>query len=255
MSVWDREISQQILNGEELGSYVAQKLRTPYKTLAGLRRNAEIQLISDVIDGTRAVASNDQSDGQGNAVTYSPNIKGYAGVVEDTSIVMPELTAGTVPAFASAQDALDFVKIAQDHAAEMMEESTSYNVLGVNTFCLDKPLFIAETRLLNALDNAWALDGSDKKIPTRTAREFIRTFSEIVEIPKFAELPTNASYTDKRLGAVLIDRDSLGEQIAWSDMESQRCVEQRMTGYNLGGASMLSVYRGNPACAILFDTQ
>ena len=136
-----------------------------------------------------------------------------------------------------------------------MEESTSYNVLGVNTFCLDRPLFIAETRLLNALDNAWALDGSDKKIPTRTAREFIRTFSEIVEIPKFAELPTNASYTDKRLGAVLIDRDSLGEQIAWSDMESQRCVEQRMTGYNLGGASMLSVYRGNPACAILFDTQ
>ena len=255
VSVWDREISQQILNGEELGSYVAQKLRTPYKTLAALRRNAEIQLISDVIDGTRSVSSTDQSDGNGNSVTYAPNIKGYAGVVEDTSIVMPELTAGTVPAFASAQDALDFVKIAQDHAAEMMEESTSYNVLGVNTFCLDRPLFIAETRLLNALDNAWALDGSDKKIPTRTAREFIRTFSEIVEIPKFAELPTNASYTDKRLGAVLIDRDSLGEQIAWSDMESQRCVEQRMTGYNLGGASMLSVYRGNPACAILFDTQ
>ena len=255
ISVWDHEIRQNVLTGEELGSYVSQKLRTPYKTLAALRRNAEIQLVSDVIDGTRSISSTDQSDGTGNSVTYAPNIKGYAGVVEDTQIVMPELTQGTVPAFASAQDALDFVKIAQDHAAEMMEETTSYNVLGVNTFCLDKPLFIAETRLLNALDNAWALDGSDKKIPTRTAREFIRTFSEIVEIPKFAELPTNASYTDKRLGAVLLDRDSLGEQIQFSDMESMRCVEQRMTGYSLQGQSMLSVYRGNPACAILFDTQ
>ena len=33
------------------------------------------------------------------------------------------------------------------------------------------------------------------------------------------------------------------------------CVEQRMTGYNLGGASALGVYRGNPACGVLFNTQ
>lgn len=255
VSVWDREISQQVLTGEQLGSYVAQKLRTPYKTLAALRRNAEIQLISDVIDGTRSVSSTDQSDGNGNSVTYAPNIKGYAGQVEDTQIVLAELQLGTLPAFAATSDAMDFLKTVQDRAAEMMEESTSYNVLGVNTFCLDKPLFIAETRTLNALDNAWALDGGNPAVPTRTAREFLNLFSEVVEIPKFAELPTNANYTDKRLGGVLIDRDSLGEQIAWSDMESQRCVEQRMTGYNLGGASVLSVYRGNPACAFLFDTQ
>ena len=255
ISVWDREISQNILSGEELGSYVAQKLRTPYKTLAALKRNAEIQLVSDVIDGTRSISSTDQSDGNGNAVTYVPNIKGYAGQIEDTGIVMPALVQGTLPAFAQASDALDLCKTLQDRAAEMMDEDTAYSALSIDTFCLEKPLLIMETRVLNAMDNAWALDGAAKQIPTRTAREYLATFSEIVEIPAFAELPTNASYTDKRLGAVLIDRDSLSEQIAWDNIESQRCVEQRMTGYNLGGASALTIYRGNPACGVLFDTQ
>ena len=255
ISVWDREISQNILSAEELGDYVAQKLRTPYKTLAALKRTAEIQLISDVIDGTRSVSSTDQSDGNGNSVTYAPNIAGYAGQIEDTGIVMPALVQGTLPAFAQASDALDLCKTLQDRAAEMMEEGTAYSAMGINTFCLEQPLLIMETRVLNAMDNAWALDGAAKQIPTRTAREYLRQFAEIVEIPEFAELPTNASYTDKRLGAVLIDRDSLSEQIAWDNVESQRCVEQRMTGYNLGGASALTVYRGNPACGVLFDTQ
>lgn len=255
ISIWDREISQNILTGQELGSFVSQKLRTPYKTLAGLRRNAQIQLVSDVIDGTRSVSGNDSSDGTGSSVTYAPNIKGYAGEIEDTGIVMPALVQGTLPAFASSSDAMDLVKTIQDHAAEMMEEGTAYSKLGMNTFCLEQPLLIMETRVLNALDNAWALDGAAKQIPTRTAREFLNTFSTIVEIPAFAELPTNASYTDKRLGAVLIDRDSLSEQIAWDNVESQRCVEQRMTGYNVAGASSLSIFRGNPACGVLFDTQ
>ena len=255
ISVWDREISQNILSAEELGDYVAQKLRTPYKTLAALKRTAEIQLISDVIDGTRSVSSTDQSDGNGNSVTYAPNIAGYAGQIEDTGIVMPALVQGTLPTFAQASDALDLCKTLQDRAAEMMEEGTAYSAMGINTFCLEQPLLIMETRVLNAMDNAWALDGAAKQIPTRTAREYLRQFAEIVEIPEFAELPTNANYTDKRLGAVLIDRDSLSEQIAWDNVESQRCVEQRMTGYNLGGASALTVYRGNPACGVLFDTQ
>ena len=255
VSVWDREISQNVLGADELGAYVSQKLRTPYKTLAALKRNAEIQLVSDVIDGTRSVSSTDSSDGTGSSITYAPNIKGYAGEIEDTQIVMPALVQGTLPAFASASDAMDFVKILQDHAAEMMEEGTAYSKLGISTFCLDQPLLIMETRVLNALDNAWALDGASKQIPTRTAREFLRTFSDIVEIPAFAELPTNASYTNKRLGAVLIDRDSLSEQIAWDNVESARCVEQRMTGYNVAGASALTIYRGNPACGVLFNTQ
>lgn len=255
ISVWDREISQNVFSAAEVGDYVAQKLRTPYKTLAGLKRNAEIQLVSDVIDGTRSVSSTESSDGTGTSVTYAPSIKGYAGKIADTGIVMPALVQGTLPAFANASDALSLCKTLQDHAAQMREEGTAYSKLGMNTFCLDAPLLIMETRVLNAMDNAWALDGAAKQVPTRTAREYLRTFAEIVEIPAFAELPTNSSYTDKRLGAVLIDRDSLSEQVAWDNVESQRCVEQRMTGYNLGGASALGVYRGNPACGVLFSTK
>lgn len=255
ISVWDREISQNVMNAAEVGDYVAQKLRTPYKTLAALKRNAEIQLVSDVIDGTRSVSSSESSDGTGTSVTYAPSIKGYAGEIEDTGIVMPALVQGTLPAFANASDALSLCKTLQDHAAQMREEGTSYSKLGMNTFCLDAPLLIMETRVLNAMDNAWALDGAAKQIPTKTAREYLRGFAEIVEIPAFAELPANASYTKKRLGAVLIDRDSLSEQIAWDNVESLRCAEQRMTGYNLGGASALGVYRGNPACGVLFSTE
>ena len=255
ISVWDREISQNVFSAAEVGDYVAQKLRTPYKTLAALKRNAEIQLVSDVIDGTRSISSTESSDGTGTSVTYAPGIKGYAGKIADTGIVMPALVQGTLPAFANASDALSLCKTLQDHAAQMREEGTAYSKLGMNTFCLDAPLLIMETRVLNAMDNAWALDGAAKQIPTKTAREYLRGFAEIVEIPAFAELPANASYTNKRLGAVLIDRDSLSEQIAWDNVESLRCAEQRMTGYNLGGASALGVYRGNPACGVLFSTK
>jgi hypothetical protein len=81
-------------------------------------------------------------------------------------------------------------------------------------------------------------------------------YAEIVEMPgAFPDLPTNASYVDKRLAAVLIDRDSLTEAIAWDDVESQRCAKERLTGYNFGGAASLAIYRGNPACAFITDTQ
>ena len=255
VTVWDHEIRANVLSGDELSAYVTQKLRTPYKTLATAKRKSQIQLISDVIDGTRSITSSTESDGSGTTVTYAPNIKGYAGYIEDTNIVMPALVQGTLPAFASGSDVMDLVKVIQDNAAGMMEEGTGYSAMGYETFCLDRPLLIMETRTLNAMDSAWALDGSAKQIPTRTAREFLATFSEIVEIPAFADIPTNASYTDKRLGAVLIDWDSLTEAIQWDNVESLRCVEQRATGYSVAGASIMSVYRGNPACGILFDTQ
>lgn len=255
VSIYDREIDKAVLGPDEVGQYVAQKMRTMRKGHVALKKSAEIQLISDVIDGTRSITSTDQSDGQGNTVTYAPTITGYAGQILDDSIVLAPLATGTVPAFASASDALTVAKSLQNAAAEMMVESTDYSALGVNTFCLQQPLLIMETKTLNAIDNAWAMDGSDKKIPTRTFREFARSFADIVEIPKFAELPTNASYADKRLGAVLIDRDSLSEALVWEDTESQRCSKQRMTGFNLGGSSTLAVYRGNPAAAYLFDTE
>ena len=251
VSVFDREIDKAVLGPEEVAQYVAQKMRTMRKGYAALKMEAEIQLISDVIDGSRSISSTENSDGTGSAITYAPTITGYAGQVDDPGIVLPTLTQGTIPTFANAADALDIVKDLQNAAAEMKVEDTTYSKLGIETFLLDRPLCIMETKVLNALDNAWALDGTSKIIPTKTAREFLSTFAEVVEIPQFADLPTNASYTNHRLAAVLLDRDSLTDGLIWEDVESQRCAKQRMTGYNLGGASAMSVYRGNPAYALL----
>lgn len=254
ITIYDHEIRQNVLNENQLGSFVTQKLRTPYKGYAAQLRKSQIQLVSDVIDGTRSISSTENSDGTGSSVTYAPTITGYAGRIVDSQIVLPALVAGTIPAFASAGDATTLCKLLEDEAASMKEESTTYSKLGINTFILDQPLLVMETRTLNALDNALAMDGADKRVPTRTAREFFGTFAEVVEIPAFADLPTNATYADKRLGAVLLDRDSCGMWIQQNDVETMRCPEQRATGYSWQTRSLLSIFRGNPACGILFDT-
>ena len=257
INIYDREINKAILTPEEAGSFSAQKMRTMYKGYASQKYSAELQLLSDVIDGTRTVSSTTQSDGQGTSVTYNPTITGYAGQVDDSNIVLAPLAQGTVPTFASAQDALDLVKSLQNAVTEMYEEDTTYSKMGISTFLLSKPLVFMESKTLNAIDNAWAMDGTYKGIPTKTAREFISSFGDLVEIPGqgFASLPTNASYTNKRLFAVAIDRDSLSENVLWENVEGQRCAKQRSTNYNYAGASTLSIYRGNPAYALLVNTQ
>lgn len=257
INIYDREINKAVLTPEEAGSFSAQKMRTMYKGYASQKYSAELQLLSDVIDGTRTVTSTTQSDGQGTSVTYNPTITGYAGEVEDSNIVLAPLAQGTIPTFASAQDALDLVKSLQNAVTEMYEEDTAYSKMSISTFLLSRPLIFMESKTLNAIDNAWAMDGTYKGIPTKTAREFIGSFGDLVEIPGqgFASLPTNASYTDKRLFAVAIDRDSLSENVLWENVEGQRCAKQRSTNYNYAGASTLSIYRGNPAYALLVNTQ
>ena len=258
INIYDYEINKAVLTPEEAGSFSAQKMRTMYKGYASEKYNAELQLLSDVIDGSRTISSTTQSDGNGTSVTYNPTIKGYAGVVDDSQIVLAPLSQGTIPTFASAQDALDLVKALQNAVTEMYEEDTTYSKMGISTFLLSRPLVFMETKTLNAIDNAWAMDGTYKGIPTKTAREFIREFADLTEIPGstgFASLPDNASYVDKRLFAVAIDRDSLSENILWENVEGQRCSKQRSTNYNYAGASTLSIYRGNPAYALLVDTQ
>ena len=257
INIYDREINKAVLTPEEAGSFSAQKMRTMYKGYASQKYNSELQLLSDVIDGTRTISSTTQSDGNGTSVTYNPTITGYAGQVDDSQIVLAPLAQGTIPTFASAQDALDLVKSLQNAVTEMYEEDTAYSKMGISTFLLSRPLVFMESKTLNAIDNAWAMDGTYKGIPTKTAREFIGSFGELVEIPGqgFASLPTNANYTDKRLFAVAIDRDSLSENVLWENVEGQRCAKQRSTNYNYAGASTLSIYRGNPAYALLVNTQ
>lgn len=256
VSVKDREVNKAVLTPEEAGQYVAQKMRTPIKTLNMLKYRSQVQLLSDVIDGTRSVSSTDSSDGTGTSVTYNPTIKGYAGAVEDLGFTLAPLVQGTPASFAQASDAMDMLIAIQNASTEMREEGTYYSALGLNTFCLDKPYLVIEEKVLNALDKAWALDGTAKQIPTRTAREFLDTFCIVRTFPgSFADLPTNANYTDKRLCAVLIDRDSCTEAIQFDDVESQRCAKERLTGWNWAGSEAMAIYRGNPACAFIADSQ
>lgn len=254
VSVYDREINKAVMTPDEAGQYVSQKTRTLRKGYATLKYNAARQLISDVISGTRTIQSTENSDGTGASVTYNPTITGYAGRVEKSDIVLPALAQGVIPTFASADAALEMVKTLENAASEMQEEGTAYSALGIETFTLDRPYLIMETKVLNALDNAWAMDGASKIIPTKTAREFMGRFADVVEIPSFAALPTNADYADYRLGAVLLDRDSATEAIAWSNEETQRCANKRMYGISFAGEAALSIYRGNPAYALVTKT-
>ena len=256
VSVKDREVNKSVLTPEEAGQYVAQKMRTPIKTLSMLKYRSQVQLLSDVIDGTRTVSSTDSSDGTGTSVTYNPTIKGYAGAIEDLGFILAPLTQGTPASFPQASDAMDMLIAIQNAATEMREETSYYSALGINTFSLDKPYLVIEEKVLNALDKAWALDGTAKQIPTRTAREFLDTFCIVKSFPgSFSDLPTNANYTDKRLACVLIDRDSCTEAIQFDDVESQRCAKERLTGWNWAGSEAMAIYRGNPACAFIVDTQ
>ena len=254
VGIYDREVNKAVLTPEEAGQYVAQKTRTMRKSFAMLKYRSMVQLISDVIDGTRTVSSTENSDGTGSSVTYNPTITGYAGEVDDSQIVLPSLVQGTIPTFANAADALTIVKKLENAATEMREEGTAYSKAGINTFLLQRPNLIMESKVLNAIDNAWAMDGTYQGIPTKTAREYLSTFADVIEIPgSFAALPTNNNYTDKRLAAVLIDKDSCTEAVQWEDVEEQRCTLSRMTGVNFAGSEALSVYRGNPAYALLTD--
>jgi hypothetical protein len=116
-----------------------------------------------------------------------------------------------------------------------------------------------ETRVLNAMDNAWALDGAAKQIPTRTAREYINRFADLVEIDAFAALPaydsttypTSVDYTGKRLTAVLLDKDAPWLVTKWANTEGQRCSGERCMGYSARGEQDMAIYKGaNSACII-----
>ncbi len=254
ISIYDREVNKQVLNAETAGQYVAQKLRTPLKTLYMLRYRALLQLISDVVSGTRSITSTDRSDGTGNEVTYAPtDIVGYAGKIGTPDITIGPPTIGT-PTVITDADAVKFVTEIEGIATDMREESTEFNTLGIETFALDKPYLIVEAKTLNALDNAWMVSGGFKGVPTKTAREYLARYADIVEITgAFPDIPTNDTYTNKRLGAVLLDRWALREYVEWANVETVRCVEDRSTNYSYQGSSIMGIYRGSPSYAMLVN--
>ena len=253
VTLYDYEINKAVFTPEEAASYFANKLRLPLKTTALLHYQACLQLLSDVIDGTRSISSYDRSDGSatvGAAVTYAADVIGYCGKVTKSDLAISVPAEGELTTI-SADDSMDFVKIFEGIAADMEYESKSFNKAGVSTFITGKPYLICEKKTLNALDHAFMTDGNFKGFPTKTAREFLGRFADIVEINKFPSLPTNASYADYHIGGIMIDKDACKEYVLNATVESMRCVNERATGYNFQGESILTVKKTVPSYALL----
>lgn len=268
MDIPDYFIDKAVLDEGQRGSVVAALMEAPLKTIASLKYRSWVQLISNVIDGTRAIGSTTAFNGattkSGSAsVTYNPTITGYAGMVEERTEVLPMVQVGQQYTMPSASAALSICNRLKSIAADMRFESTAFNKLGIMSFVTDKPLLIAETKVLDAMDTVFAEanvagNGSNygyAGFPTVTAREYLSDFAQLVEIDTFAPLPTNASYADEALHFVLLDRDAFVEIVKNQSVEGQRCAKKRLTGYNWQGQSILSVWRGVDSYAMLFPVE
>lgn len=254
LSVYDREVNRAVLSEAQAGSYIGAKMRLPFKTMAQAKYRSTVQLISDVIDGTRSITGFiDSNDPESPQQTYNTTVEGFAGDVEVMSdITIPAVTEGELVQIADPANATEIIMTLQGIARDFEFESDSYNKLGIVTHTAGRPTLIMERKTLDALDNVLALDGVDKRIPTRDAREYIRTFADIREIDAFATLPTNSAYTGKRLAALLVDGDDfLFEGVVENSVEGQRCVNQRMIGYNYRYASTIGVWKGSNSYAML----
>lgn len=268
VDVKDREIDKAVLDDGQRGAYVAEKLRTPLKTIGTAKYRSWVQLLSDVVDGTRTITSATSGNGlnakAGSAtVTYNPNITGYAGVVEKRTEVIPAVEVGQKVTIATPLDALNICNELKARASDFQFETTAYNKLGIDTFSTGTPLLVAEKKVLDAMDTVFAeanANGNGNNFgyagfPTVSARDYLRKFAELVEIDTFASLPTNADYADYNLHFVLIDRDAFVEVTKWADMEPQRCAKLRLWGYNFAGESIMSIWRGVNSYAMVFPAE
>lgn len=265
VSIRDHEIDKVVLDSGQLGAYVAQKMRTPLATISQMKYRSWIQLLSDVTDGTREIQSDVASNKTGAEVTYNPTVTGYAGLVSDTSYVIPAVERGKLATIPDASTALNIAQELEGIAADFKYSANDDNRLEVNTFVTSTPILFMEEKVLNALDAIFANTNVKAEnvstgygyagFPTKSFRDYVRRFAEICEIDSFASLPTNTTYDGSRLGAVLMDRDCLIEKIEYADVESFRCTKERATGYSFQGSSAMSIWKGLNSYAMLWDTQ
>ena len=273
LRIYDHEIDKAILSSAGISDYVAQKMRTMEKTVREIQFNAAKVILSNVVPGKRTVTSYSASDGTGSQVTYTGNPDGYAGkVVSKATWTIPEVTRGNVgPALANTTTGetvmdmvLQYLQTLEGMAADMVVPGNDYNKLGVNTFSGNRPWLVMETKVINQFDNAIANATTSNGygysgFPTRTAREYISRFADLVEIDAFAALPAydattypgSTDYTGKRLTAVLLDKDAPWLVTKWANTEGQRCSGDRAMGYSARGEQDMAIYKGaNSACII-----
>lgn len=273
LRIYDREVDKAILSSAGISDYVAQKMRTMEKTVREIQFNAAKVILSNVVPGKRQVSSYTSSAGTGSSVTYEGNPDGYAGVVHfNNKWTIPEVTRRTVgPTLANTTTGesvmdmvLQYLQTLEGMAADMIVPGNDYNKLGVNTFSGDRPWLVMETKVINQFDNAIAnattANGYGYSgFPTKTAREYIARFADLVEIDAFAALPaydsttypTSTDYSGCRVNAVLLDKDAPWLVTKWANTEGQRCTGDRAMGYSARGEQEMAIYKGaNSACII-----
>ena len=274
INIYDREINGAILSDTEIQAYVSQKMRTMQKTINELQFTAAKTMLSDCVPGSRTISSYTASDGTGSAVTMTSTPDGYAGKVNlDTDFTIPEVTRGSMPTLAASggySDVMDavlvYLQTLEAAASDMAYPGSDYNLLGTDTFCGDRPWLIMETKVINQFDNAIANNTTSNGygysgFPTKTAREYIARFADLVEIDAFAALPAydsttypaSTNYTGDRLTAVLLDKDAPWLITKFNNMEGQRCAGERMYGYSARGEQDMAIFKGVNSFVMIND--
>ena len=274
ISIYDREINGAVMSDAEITAYVAQKMRTMEKTIADIQFQSAKILISDCVPGKRTISSYTSSDGTGSAVTMTSTPDGYAGkVVLDGDITIPEITRGSRPTIAvsggyssAMEGVLSFLQQAEGLVADMRFPGSDYNLLGTDTFSGDRPWLIMESKTLNEFDNVIANSTTSNGygysgFPTRTAREYIARFADLVEIDAFGALPaydnvtfpTSTDYTGDRLACAILDKDAPWLVTKFQKVEGQRCAGERMYGYSSRGEQDMAIFKGVNSAVILVD--
>ena len=274
INIYDREINGAVLSETEIQAYVAQKMRTMQKTINELQFTAAKVMLSDCVPGSRTISSYNSSDGTGSSVTMTSTPDGYAGKVNlDTDFTIPEVTRGSMPTLAASggySDVMDavlvYLQTLEAAASDMAYPGSDYNLLGTDTFSGDRPWLIMETKVINQFDNAIANNTTSNGygysgFPTKTAREYISRFADLIEIDAFAALPaydsttypTSTDYTGDRLTAVLLDKDAPWLITKFNNMEGQRCAGERMYGYSARGEQDMAIFKGVNSFVMIND--
>lgn len=274
INIYDREINGAVLSESEIQAYVSQKMRTMQKTISELQFTAAKTMLSDCVPGSRTISSYTASDGTGSSVTMTSTPDGYAGKVNlDTDFTIPEITRGAMPALAASggySDVMDavlvYLQTLEAAASDMRYPGSDYNLLGTDTFSGDRPWLVMETKVINQFDNAIANATTSNGygysgFPTKTAREYIARFADLVEIDAFAALPaydsttypTSTDYSGDRLTAVLLDKDAPWLITKFSNMEGQRCAGERMYGYSSRGEQDMAIFKGVNSFVMIND--
>lgn len=274
LSIYDREINGAVMSEAEVNAYVAQKMRTMQKTINELQFIGAKVMLSNCVPGKRTVSSYSASDGTGSSVTLTATPDGYAGKVNlDAAFTIPEISRGAKPALAvgsgysSVMEAvLEYLQTLEGAAADMRYPGADYNALGADTFSGDRPWLIMETKVINQFDNEIANATTSNGygysgFPTKTAREYIARFADLIEIDAFAALPAydnttfpgSVDYSGDRLTAVLLDKDAPWLVTKWANVEGQRCSADRMFGYSARGEQDMAIFKGANSFVMIND--